>query len=166
MDSKGESESAKWLSPQTTLEDVLQFAAGFEQAAFRFYRNLAERVNTEVRPLVLDLAAEEKGHTVLLRRIARGSDVKRQLGRRVVTPPSTEKFDAYVSLYDLPVRPTEEDVLVYAESREHIACEHYGYLAQLTPPGRLQDLFAFLRDEEKRHEAEIRARWSSMFSIF
>ena len=65
-----------------------------------------------------------------------------------------------------PVRPTEEDVLFCAESRERIACEHYGYLAQLTPPGRLQDLFAFLRNEENRHEDEIRARWSAMFSIF
>jgi len=166
MDSKGESESAKWQSPQTTLEDALRIAAEFEQAAFRFYRNLAEKVNAGVRPLVLDLAADEKGHIDLLRRISRGSGVERQLGRRVVPPPSTEKFDAYVSLTTSPFAPQKKDVLFCAESRERIACEHYGYLAQLTPPGRLQDLFAFLRNEENRHEDEIRARWSAMFSIF
>ena len=118
----------------------------FEQAAFRFYSDLAEKVNAGVRPLVLDLAAEEKGHIDLLRRVSCATEIGRELTQRVATPPSTEKFGAYVRLHDLPDRPTEDDVLDYAESRERIAYEHYGYLAQLTPPGRLQDLFAFLRD--------------------
>jgi rubrerythrin len=166
MSSDQLSETAKVMVPDMSVSDALRLASAFEQRAQQFYRALAERVHPEAREVVLELADEELKHYQLLQKVALGGGLEHMLEERLSTPPTQQRFDDFVALPELPDWAAEEAVLDYAESRERIALEHYGHLAQLAPVGPLRDLFAFLRDEEKRHEAGIQSRWAALFSIY
>ena len=148
-----------------TLAEALQAAMAFEDTAHRFYRVLAEQVHPEMRPLVLELASEEQHHHRLLAELAADPALEDHLGSLIETPPSDTGFADYIPLPDLPAEPVEDDILAYAEAREQIAREHYGYLAELAPHGPLRDLFRFLYQEEQRHADNVARRWTTLFSI-
>lgn len=166
MNRQGHVESSNTMSPNISVGDALCLAMAFESRAHHSYRRLAERVHPEVRPLVVELAEQEQKHYELLRDLSVDSDLKPVLDESHSAPPTQERFHAYVNAADLPASASEDDILNYVESRERIAAEHYGYLAELTPRGPLRDLFSVLHDEERRHEADIQARWAKTFSIF
>ena len=161
----GETASVGRLSPDLSLEQVLETAMAFEAAAHRLYSELADKVREEIRPLVSDLAAEEKRHYEQLHRLARNEDLAEYLLTRIATPPTAPAFDAFVQIPELREDPIEEDVLEYASQRERIAYEHYGYLAETTPSGPVQALFQLLRDEEIGHISALQARELELLSI-
>jgi len=165
MSSRGETAAAHVLVPEMTLRDALITAMEFERAAHQFYMELANRVTPHARQLILELAAEEEHHYDLLKQLSLREDIESELEKIAIPVPTSETFEAYVILPDLTTDSTEDEILEYAESRERIAHEHYGYLAETTEPGPLRELFAFLRDEEKKHETLVQSRWSAMFSI-
>lgn len=154
------------MVPEMSVADALRIATAFEQRAQQFYLELAERVHPEARPLALQLADEELRHYELLRNITVAGDFEHAFEKRLPMPLTQKRFDDFVALPALPDFAAEDAILDYAESRERIAFEHYSHLAQSTPPGALRDLFAFLRDEEQRHEAQMQSRWAAMFSVF
>lgn len=51
------------------------------------------------------------------------------------SPATAAEFTTCTRLPELPGDALEDDLLGYAEAREHIAREHYGYLAELAPAG-------------------------------
>ena len=166
MPSSREIANTDRLSPDMTVEEVVKVAIKFEQTAYLFYTGLVEKVRPEVRPLVRDLAAEEKRHCELLDQLARSDDLGRQLQHRIKRPPTAEALESYVDIPLFPDEPLEDSLLEYAESRERIAYEHYGYLAEITPSGSVKELFEFLRDEEDGHLRALQTREAMMFSIF
>lgn len=153
------------LSAMMSLSEALETAMSFELRAYQFYLELAARVESEVRPLVLELAAEEQDHHRILAEIAADPHLEEHLRARIATPPTAGRFQACVHLPALPEQPIEDDVLSYAEACEELAREHYGYLAEATPKGPLRDLFLFLHQEEQRHAERVSTRWSTLFSI-
>lgn len=153
------------LTATMTLAEALEVAKGFEMAAYQFYLELAGRVDADTRLLVLELASEEQDHHRLLAEMAVDPHLGDHLGVTIATPPTHPGFDACARLPALSEHPFEDDVLGYAEAREQIAREHYGYLAEVAPIGPLQDLFRFLYTEEQRHLDRVSTRWSRMFSI-
>lgn len=148
-----------------TIAEALETAMEFELASLRFYRSLAPKVREEVRPLVRELAEEERRHYRLLVELARDAAFAEHLRTSIERPSTSDELASFISLPALPNDPIDDDILEYAEAREQIAREHYGYLAEITPSGPLRDLFALLRDEESKHASGIGARWSKMFSI-
>ena len=165
MSSRGETGAAHILIPEMTLRDALVTAMEFERAARRFYTELADRVEPHARELVLELAAEEEHHYNLLKELSLRQDIESELESTATDVPTAENFEAYISLPNLTDGSTEDEILEYAESREQIAHEHYGYLAETTGTGPLRELFAFLRDEERKHATMVQSRWSTLFSI-
>jgi rubrerythrin len=153
------------FSPDLSLEQVLETAMAFEAAAHRFYRELAEKVREEIRPLVRELANEEERHYEQLRSLVRNENLVDHLLKRIDSPPTLPAFDALVCIPELPDDPIDEDVLTYAAHRERIAYEHYGYLAETTPAGPVQALFQLLRDEEVGHISALQAREVELLSI-
>ena len=166
MSSDQRSETADVMAPDMSVADAVRVATAFEQTAQQFYRALAARVHPDARQLVLELADEELKHYQLLNEMAISGSLDQMLQNRMPTPPTQQRFGDFVSLPVLTELAAEDAILDYAESRERIAFEHYGYLADSTPAGPLRDLFAFLRDEEKRHEAGIQSRWAALFSVY
>ncbi len=148
-----------------TLAEALAMAQKFEAAAASFYRDLAGRVPDATSPLVHDLADEEERHGHLIQALAADPELALHLHQRIEAPASTDAFQSFVNLLSLPEKPYEDDILAYAQAREEIAREHYGYLAELAAPGPVQDLFLFLKLEEQRHADHLSERWGELFSI-
>jgi rubrerythrin len=148
-----------------SLAEVLEAAMAFEMSAYRFYSELRERLRPEARTLADELAEEELDHYRLLASIAKKPDLANYLRRRISRPQTEGTFEKYISLPELPGDAIEDDLLAYAEAREQIAREHYGYLAETAPAGPLRDLFIFLRNEEQTHVERLTSRWSKLFSV-
>ena len=166
MDSMHDLDSTPWLPIEITLVDALIMAVEFELSAFQLYRDLAERLDPDVQSIVLGLAAEKRGRHELLCVLVCSNDLKHELDSRVVIPRSIGQFSTYLDPIEIPEDAMEDSVLDYAEGRERAGYMHYNYLAQAVPPGRLQEIFVYLREEEKQHEAIVRSLWSVMFSIY
>jgi rubrerythrin len=159
-------DSTPWLRLEITLADAVLMAVEFELSAFQLYRDLAERLVPDVQGIALGLAAEKRGRHELLCVLVCDNALRQAFDGRVVIPPSIAQFSAYVDPIEIPNDAMDDSVLDYAESRERAGYVHYGYLAQVAPPGRLQEIFAYLRDEEKQHEVIVRSLWSVMFSVY
>jgi rubrerythrin len=167
MPQEARSDSLNPMSPSMSLDDALRRAMAFEQNAHEFYQDFAQQAHPEAKPLVLELAAEELKHFELLRGLLADTDQLAQVrALRVLIPPTQERFDAYTAIPELPSGSAEDDILNYAEGMERIAYEHYRYLAEQAEAGPLKELFEFLRDEEKQHEAGIQSRWAATFSVY
>jgi len=166
MSLEARSDSLNPMSLSMSIDDALLRAMAFEQHAHDFYQDFAQQAHPEAMPLVLELAAEELKHLDLLRGLSTDADLARVRAQRVLTPPTQERFDAYTAIPELPSGAAEDDILNYAEGMERIAFEHYRYLAEQAAAGPLKELFEFLRDEEKQHEAGIQSRWAATFSVY
>ena len=150
---------------EMTLLDALAMAQGFETTAAGFYRELARRVGAEAGSMAHELADEEEQHGLMLGALTAEPELAAVLSQRIAAPASTPVFEAFTIPPRLPDDPDEDQLLAYAKSREEIAREHYGYLAELTPKGPLRDLFLFLEREEQRHADHLDQRWSELFSV-
>ena len=150
---------------EMTLLDALAMAQGFETTAAGFYRELARRVGAGAGSIAHQLADEEEQHGRLLGALTAKRDLAVVLSQRIAAPASTPTFEAFTIPPLLPDEPDEDELLAYAKSREEVAREHYGYLAELAPNGSLRDLFLFLEREEQRHADQLDQRWSELFSV-
>lgn len=156
---------ARPLTQIETLRDALQIAMDFELSGFGFYSDFADQVDSEVRPVMLELAAAGKLHHGLLRGIAGSADIARRL-----TPTEVLRLAAArrrsPKLPDLESAPIEDDVLNYAEIRERRAYEYYGCLLWLMPQGPLRELIDRLKTAKQRHQEQIRSSCAALFLIF
>jgi len=166
MSVRGETTLTPVDASTASLREILDLAIRFEDAAHRVYTVLADRLGAEMRPLLLDLAAEELQHREMLEALAGRDDIEEMMSRPIPPLPTTAEFAGYIRFPDIGEDATEDDILAYAESREQIAQEHYAYLAELTSPGPVRALLVLLRDEERRHQAAVQTRWSRIYSIF
>lgn len=143
----------------TTLKEVLAIATSFEQSARNCYRDLAPTVSKNFRWLAIELAEalaeEEQRHYDLFASLAQREDVQRSIATEIKRPDTDGSFAGAVMNPVLGDQPDDQSVLQYAMSREDLAMRHYRELATTTPPGPLQELFAFLANEEAQHKADL-----------
>jgi len=143
------------LRGKTTLREILEVATGFEASARDFYTALIPKVSKRIRYLVEELAAEEQAHFDLFSALAERNDIAELVKAEIERPASDSKFSDCLHLPNLGEQPDDQAVLQYAMGREHAAMQHYGELAETTPPGPLRDLFQYLASEETRHKLEL-----------
>jgi rubrerythrin len=143
------------LRSAKTLQEILQTAVSFERTARDFYTDLAPKVSKRIRWLVDELAAEEQRHFDLFNELAARPDIAEQIQEKVDTPAADTRFSDCIHLPDLGEAPDDQTVLQYALGREQAAMEQYLELAQTTPAGPIQELFAFLANEETEHKLEL-----------
>lgn len=147
------------LKASKSLGEILTTAMSFEQAAHRFYEELAGRVGKPLRGLVKELAEEEAHHYALFKELQEQEEVQAQVRDRIRTPENDHRFSDYVHLPDLGDQPDDQAVLQYAMGREHAAMEQYAALAEGAPEGPARDLFRFLAREEQEHKAELEKKY-------
>ncbi len=167
MSDGGETSIPNLLKSNVSLAQVLTVAIGFERSAREFYLQLHKRVGSEVKPFVAELVAEEQRHLELLEKLANDKALAEQLASMTIAPgPVDASFRDYVSIAELEDGADVDELLEYAASRERVAYEHYAYLAEVSDVAPVKALFAFLRDEEKQHQAFVERRWAGIFTAF
>ncbi|HWS02367.1 MAG TPA: ferritin family protein [Gammaproteobacteria bacterium] len=122
------------LRGKTTMREILEVATGFEASARDFYTGLIPKVSKRIRYLVEELAAEEQEHYDLFTKLAGRADVADQIKVEIERTASDSKFSDCLHLPNLGEQPDDQAVLQYAMGREHAAMQHYGELANTTPP--------------------------------
>ncbi|MDM8558589.1 ferritin family protein [Candidatus Parabeggiatoa sp. HSG14] len=157
--SKRESEGYRELTRKTTIGEILETASAFEQTAMNFYTMLKDKVGKNLRPLVEELADEEKRHFELFQDLNKNPQVIDKIKELIVTPPNDHRFSDYIQTPKLKEFPDDQAILQYALGREQAAMEQYAALAEETPPGALHDLFHYLAQEELTHKNELEKRY-------
>ncbi|HID99765.1 MAG TPA: rubrerythrin [Thiotrichaceae bacterium] len=147
------------LKDKTTIGDILKTATEFEQTAMNFYTALKDKVSKPLRPLVQELATEEKHHYELFQNLSNYPQVPEQLAQLIKIPASDHRFSDYIQTPELSEYLDDQAILQYALGREQAAMEQYSTLAEETPPGPIQDLFRSLAKEELNHKQELEKRY-------
>ena len=152
---EGNAASYERIRSKKTLDEILEVATSFEEAARNFYTDLIPKVSKNFRWLVEELANEEQGHYDLFTELRKRSDIADQIRAEVRTPVTDGKFSDAVHVPDLGEKPDDQAVLQYAMGREHLAMQHYRELADSTEPGPIKELFEYLANEEAKHKEEL-----------
>jgi rubrerythrin len=136
------------MSEWKSLEDVLDFAIGEEEAAEAFYQELAAKVKGQhMREIFLDFAQEERGHKAKLQRVKAGHG-----------PISSGSKVADLKIGDYLVDPVPapgmdyQNALTLAMKKEKAAFKLYTDLASALRDRALREIFLGLAQEEARHK--------------
>jgi rubrerythrin len=152
-------------SEQTTVRALIQAAIRFEWNAHHFYAGLIDQVRPELAPLVADLANEERQHHQHLVDLLESEDFNAQLQAQMALPHTSARFDALIDNPTLPAQPNEDDILAMALAREEAAAAHYARLAEDVAHPSMRQAFAYLRDEEISHIAQLGERWGRLDDV-
>jgi rubrerythrin len=153
---------SKKFKDKTTIGEILETAASFEEVAFKFYSDLKNKVSQPLRRLVQELADEEKRHVELFKSISQYPQVPEQMAQLIKTLPSDQHFSDYIKLPNLNEFSDDKAIIQYAIGREQAAMQQYMSLAEETPPGPIQDLFRYLAHEELRHKRDLEKRYQEL----
>jgi len=131
-----------------SVDDLLNFAIGEEEAAAAFYTELSGRMDTPWMVKVFqDFAREELGHKAKLEGIRAGRYLESSKGRVMDL-----KIAEY--LVDIQPRPGMDftEALILAMKKEKAAFRLYSDLAAATDTPELRDTLTALAQEEARHK--------------
>jgi rubrerythrin len=131
-----------------SIEEILDFAIGEEQAAVDFYLVLAgQSKNKQTRKVFEEYAEEEMRHKANLMEIKAG-------GKFVL--PEAKVRDLRISEYLVDVKPSAtmsyQDALILAMKKEKAAFRMYTRLAEQAEDESICDLFLSLAQEESKHK--------------
>jgi rubrerythrin len=143
------------MSDPSTIDEILDYAIGQEQAAVDLYTRMADMTRHEhVKRLFLSFAEEERGHKAKLERVKAG---KREiLARQHV---QDLKLAEYLNDVTLDENPTYQDVLIFAMKQEKQAFRLYNDLAARADTEELRELFLALAQEEAKHKLRFEVEY-------
>jgi rubrerythrin len=150
------------LAGQSSVRALIETAVRFEASAHDFYTDLIDRVRPALVPLVTELADEERQHRQHLLDLLDNPEVVGQLHQQIALPHTAARFEALIETPDLPADPSDDDILALALAREEAAAAHYTRLAATAGHAAMRDAFAYLRDEEISHVAQLGERWGRL----
>jgi rubrerythrin len=152
--------------PMATLADALQDAVEFERLSVRIYMDLATKVDSQVRPLLLRLVADSKADGEFLSDFAKSAELGKVPSPNLKFCLSDEASRQSVDPASLGDEPIEDDVLDYVEVREKLACNYYKYMLGQTRARPLQKLIVRLIETKSRHQEEVLSCSAALFLIF
>lgn len=143
---------------ELSMREIIEHSQRVEQESYAFYTEAARIVvSPEVRPLLMDLAAEEIRHFNTLRDLLGQKRLdEKTLAARVAV--ETDLFDRFVKTHEIAAFATAADVLNIALERENNTEAMYSML--LTMSNIADDIVAVfdnLRLQEVGHASRIRA---------
>ncbi len=132
----------------TTIDEILDFAIGEEQAAVDFYLHLAaQSVNQQTRRIFEEYAEEEMRHKANLIAVKENGHF---------TLPEAQVKDLKIAEYLVDVKPTPgmsyQDALILAMKKEKAAYRMYTKLAEKATDSAMKSLFQRLAAEESKHK--------------
>jgi len=146
------------MNKNDMLNEILDFAIDNEIEAFNFYTELAKSArSSEIKQVLLDFAAEEKGHRQLL------EDYKK--GKKVVLGGENIP-DLKIADYAVDIVPTADmsyqDILTLAMKKEKAAFCLYTDLADNTQNPDAKKLFQTLAQQEARHKLRFELEYDNV----
>ncbi len=131
-----------------TINEILDFAIGEEQAAVDFYLQLAvQSKNQQTKKIFNDYAAEEMRHKANLLAIRESGSFKL---------PDSKVRDLKIAEYLVDVKPSAnmsyQDALILAMKKEKAAFRMYTLLANKADDPEVKTLFLNLAQEESKHK--------------
>ena len=143
-----------------SFDDILDFAISEEEAAAKFYRSLATRVDEKwMKTVFEDFAREEDGHKRKLEAIKEGKTVMR---------PQGKVMDLKIGDYLIDVdSETDEEIgyqeaLIIAMKKEKAAFRLYSDLAGKADNKELKDIFLMLAQEEAKHKLRFEVEYDDV----
>ncbi len=138
-----------------TIEDILDFAIGEEQAAVDFYLMLAgQSKSRQSKEVFTDFAEEEMRHKVNLIKVKENGSF--QLSE-------TKIKDLKITEYLVDIKPspdmTYQDALILAMKKEKAAYRMYTELAEAAPDSRTGSIFLSLAQEEAKHKLRFEVEY-------
>lgn len=131
-----------------SVDDVLDFAIGEEEAAVTFYTGLAKQArNAAVREVFEGFAKEEKAHKAKLQGVRIG-DQMLTANDKVVDLQIADYVVAAAAGPDM----TYQDALTVAMKKEKASFALYTRLAEMATDAELRKLFFALAQEEAKHK--------------
>jgi rubrerythrin len=145
------------MKPMNSLDEILNFAIGEEQAAAAFYTSLATQApGLDTRQALLEFAREEQGHEARLKSL-KAHGVAPVPGPAV---PNLRIADYLVEMKPGPDTPYR-DLLMLAMQKELAAFRMYTDLAALAG-GSARDTFTQLAQEEARHKLKFETEYDNL----
>jgi rubrerythrin len=143
------------LEAPSSVDEILDFAIGQEEAATRFYTDLAEQTEqVGMRSLFEDFAAQEMGHKAKLLAFKEG---------RIPVPAPKKVMDLKIGDYLLDVKPGPDldfqGALVVAMKREKAAFKMYDDFAAMVEDDALRGTFLALAQEEAKHKLYLEIQY-------
>jgi rubrerythrin len=141
-----------------SVDAVLDYAIGREQAAADFYTSLAGRLpNPAIKSVFLDFANEEKGHKAKLMAVKKGQTLV--LSKQSILDL---KITEYLADVDPAADLDYQKALILAMKAEKEAFKLYSDLASATQDSQLKGLFMALAQEEAKHKLRFELEYDSV----
>ena len=145
-----------------SVNDILDFAISEEEAAAKFYTELAAKMTRDWMQKVFEgFADEEKGHKEKLLSVKAGAHPL--LTDQAVTDL---KISDYLIEVDPEVQGSELDyqqALIVAMKKEKAAFKLYSNLAEQTEQQEYRNLFRALAQEEAKHKLRFEIEYDEQF---
>ncbi|MBZ0265527.1 ferritin family protein [bacterium] len=142
-----------------TMDDILEFAIGEEEAAHNFYKAQAENVNSEgIKQMFLDFAKEELLHKAKLLEVKKGTTT-------ILTPQKVQdlKLSDYMEEAHVTPNMTPQNAMLVAMKKEKAAFRLYMDLAARAEIDEYKILFEALAQEEAKHKLRFELEYDSEF---
>jgi rubrerythrin len=141
-----------------SIEELLDFAIGEEEAAAAFYEKLAAKMDRRwMQEIFEQFSREEKGHKAKLLRIKSGE---------LPAPPLQKVIDLKIGDYlvdaDLSAEMDYQEALIVAMKKEKEAFRMYTDLASVADDERVRDLLLSLAQEEAKHKLRFEIEYDEM----
>lgn len=131
-----------------TVNEILDYAIANEEAAAKFYTELAEKASHDhIKQVFLSFAQEERGHKEKLEKIKAGDNLLNAQAK-----VSDLKIGDYLEVVELKSDMDYRDALVIAMKAEKAAFRLYTDLAIATDDAALKELLSGLAQEEAKHK--------------
>jgi rubrerythrin len=142
-----------------SVDAVLDFAIGNEQAASDFYTELAAKMEKpHMQKIFEGFAAEEQGHKAKLKSVKAGEKTKLS---------TTKVLDLKIGDYLVEEKPSAtmdyQSALILAMKQEKAAFRLYSDLAASADDGNLRELFLGLAQEEAKHKLRFEIEYDEDF---
>ena len=145
--------------PLDTVDEILDFAIRNEEAAARFYTNLANKAGREhMKQVFLGFAEEEKGHKAKLLAIKEGQQML-PAEQRVLDL----KIGDHLVEIELSADLDYQQALILAMKAEKAAFRLYQALASATDDATLKKMLLDLAQEEAKHKLRFEIEYDDEF---
>ncbi len=139
--------------------EILDYAIRNEEEAFRFYTDLAGRIEQpSMKQAFLDFAKEEMGHKVKLLAIKEG---------KMAVPVNEKIQDLQISDYlveeEIGANLDYQQALILAMKKEKAAYKLYLELSEVTTDKGTADTFRMLAQEEAKHKLRFEIEYDERY---
>ncbi len=146
------------MKSMNSLEEIMNFAIGEEQAAIAFYTSLTAQTPTAgMRPVLQEIIEEERKHEARLK----------QMQTQGIQPTSSAQVsDLKIADYLVEIKPgpslSYRELLMLAMQKEMAAVRMYTALADQVGDAGLAQIFRQLAQEEARHKLKFETEYDNV----